>query len=111
MNDNSVHLIALSALLASDRGTRKLHIRHLQILALACANDGPHSVASLARAAGISSGFNSKVIDRLFDEGLITRTVDPSDRRLLLIAPTKTGRDLNCRVAQYAATRPSPAAA
>ncbi|MFF2557533.1 MarR family transcriptional regulator [Nocardia sp. NPDC058058] len=52
----------------------------------------------LMRELGLTSGTISVRVDRLVDQGLVTRTPDPGDRRNSLVALTDSGRDRLDRV-------------
>lgn len=48
---------------------------------------------SLAEALSTGASHVSKILRRLEDDGLVRRTVDPSDRRATLVALTPTGEE------------------
>ena len=52
---------------------------------------GPLTVGDLARAEHVSSPMITKIAKGLEEEGLVTRTVDPSDKRVTQITITKEG--------------------
>ena len=53
------------------------------------------SPSRLAEAVLISSGGMTKVIDRLARAGLVERSVDPNDRRGVLVSLTAAGHELS----------------
>src|ERR1700704_6005236 len=64
-----------------------------QASALATINrDGPLTVGDLAKAEHVSSPMITKIAKGLEEEGLVTRTVDPTDKRVTQLAITKEGR-------------------
>jgi DNA-binding MarR family transcriptional regulator len=63
-----------------------------QASALATINrDGPLTVGDLAKAEHVSSPMITKIAKGLEEERLVTRTVDPSDKRVTQMAITKEG--------------------
>lgn len=52
---------------------------------------GPVSLAELAEAEQVRPPTMSRIVDALVDRGLITRVVDPRDRRSVRIAATAEG--------------------
>ncbi|MER6998372.1 MarR family transcriptional regulator [Streptomyces sp. NPDC000410] len=56
----------------------------------------PHRLtpAELTRAAMVTSGAITQRLDRLEERGLVTRTPSPSDRRVVDVTLTDSGRDL-----------------
>jgi DNA-binding MarR family transcriptional regulator len=67
-----------------------LHLRHMAVLA-ALADGGPVSQLELARRLRIDPGDMTAIIDGLEGQSLVTRTVDPGDRRRRVIRPTPAG--------------------
>ena len=55
---------------------------------------GPMSLAELAEAEQVRPPTMSRIVDALVDRGLITRVVDPRDRRSVRIAATPEGAHL-----------------
>jgi DNA-binding MarR family transcriptional regulator len=49
--------------------------------------------AQLADTCHVTRAAMTSRVDRIADAGLVTRTVDPSDRRRILVRPTARGRD------------------
>ena len=54
---------------------------------------GPQTQSWLAEHLGMNPSAISKLIDRLVEKELVTRTIDPEDRRRMVITLTDTGRD------------------
>jgi DNA-binding MarR family transcriptional regulator len=52
---------------------------------------GPMTVGELAKAEHVSSPMITKIAKGLEEEGLVTRTVDPMDKRVTQMAITKEG--------------------
>jgi len=52
---------------------------------------GPLTVGELAKAEHVSSPMITKIAKGLEDEGLVTRTIDPTDKRVTQLAITKDG--------------------
>jgi DNA-binding MarR family transcriptional regulator len=52
---------------------------------------GPLTVGELAKAEHVSSPMITKIAKGLEEEGLVTRTVDPVDKRVTQLAVTKEG--------------------
>lgn len=55
---------------------------------------GPAALGDLARGLGISLPTASELVDRLVDDGLVVRAVNPADRRKVLLDLTPLARDL-----------------
>ncbi len=53
---------------------------------------GSSGVSDIGEEMGVTSAAASQMLDRLVQQGLISRTEDPHDRRLKLIALTDQGR-------------------
>ncbi len=54
----------------------------------------PKTMKQIAETLGVAVSTPTRTVDRLVDKGLANRTVDPADRRQLLIELTPKGRDL-----------------
>jgi DNA-binding MarR family transcriptional regulator len=54
--------------------------------------DGPARISDLARLEGVSQPAMTGLVNRLENEGMVTRTADPSDARAALVALTDSGR-------------------
>jgi DNA-binding MarR family transcriptional regulator len=73
---------------------------------------GPRTNRQLSAAAGVSSPTTTRMIDVLAARGLVSRVVDPADRRAVLISLTPSGRAaLQAKLDQYQAMREQIAAA
>jgi DNA-binding MarR family transcriptional regulator len=62
--------------------------------------EGPHSVKAIADDHGMSLPAASRAIDGLLKRGLVTRTEDPTDRRVKQIALTDEGRRITQRLVE-----------
>lgn len=89
----------LSGLLARDPEARQLHTRHLQVLEQVCASDTPSTAGLIADAVAVSLSQLSRLLGRLEECGLVTRTPN----RPAQIAATKQGAALIERIDRYAA--------
>lgn len=71
------------------------------VLATLTRSGPPHrlSPSGLVRALMRSSGAMTHIVDRLEAAGLVERTLDPGDRRSILVGLTRKGRALFDRVA------------
>jgi DNA-binding MarR family transcriptional regulator len=56
--------------------------------------EGPLSLAELAEAEQVRPPTMSRIVDALVDRGLVTRIVDPRDRRSVRISATPAGSQL-----------------
>ena len=66
---------------------------------------GPSRVTALAAELGITQGTASSLLDALINEGLVSRSGDPSDGRITLALLTSRGSQLARRADErYAAT-------
>ena len=55
---------------------------------------GPVPVGQIAAGLGIAQPSATETIDKLVSKGLIERTADPSDRRVVLSALTEAGKEM-----------------
>lgn len=62
------------------------------LLLLKESRGGTMSMGQIARELGVSLPTTSGLVDRLYREGLVTRVVDDSDRRVVLVRLTPEGR-------------------
>ncbi len=53
---------------------------------------GPGGVTDLARAEGVSQPAMTQLVARLHDDGLVSRTPSPTDRRSVIVTLTDAGR-------------------
>lgn len=58
------------------------------------AHRAPCTVGDLANGLGIAMATASEAVDRLVERDLIVRTIDPADRRRVMLALTEQGRSL-----------------
>ncbi|GAA3589309.1 hypothetical protein GCM10022198_11450 [Klugiella xanthotipulae] len=58
---------------------------------------GPVTLKELATHLVAESGHPSRLVSRLVDDGLVARTVSPSDGRAVVLKLTQHGRDLAAR--------------
>ena len=52
---------------------------------------GPATPSDISKRVNLSSGATTRMLDRLFAAGYVTRTPDPTDRRKVVIAPAGDG--------------------
>ncbi|HXV92063.1 MAG TPA: MarR family transcriptional regulator [Pseudonocardia sp.] len=62
------------------------------------ASRGPLNLGAVARGLGVHPSNATRACDRLVAAGLLDRREDPTDRRNLLLEPTRQGRSLVDRV-------------
>ena len=73
-----------------------------QLKALVCvAQSGDAASSQIARGLGVSLSTVTGIVDRLTEQGLVTRREDPEDRRITRVQATATGRDLVTRLLRY----------
>ena len=66
-----------------------------QLKALVCvAQSGDAPSGQIARGLGVSLSTVTGIVDRLSEQGLVTRREDPGDRRVTRVQPTSSGRQL-----------------
>mgnify|MGYP000340943408 CR=1 FL=1 len=69
--------------------TKKFNVPHSHIKVLFyLIHHGPISISKMAKELCISKPNMTPVIDKLVEEGLVTRDYDPTDRRVILIQTT-----------------------
>lgn len=56
-------------------------------------NEGSTNSRKLASALGVTPSNVTGIIDRLVDQGLVSRQENPKDRRMLLLQATDKGKD------------------
>ncbi|MGF7137223.1 DNA-binding MarR family transcriptional regulator [Paraburkholderia sp. EB58] len=69
---------------------------------LLVSGDSAHTSVELSRMLGIDSGFVTRMVDRLERQGLVRRTRDSLDRRVVSLTLTEAGRDVATRIAELA---------
>jgi DNA-binding MarR family transcriptional regulator len=52
---------------------------------------GPMTVAALVEAVGVKRSTLTNILDRLERRGLVTREINPNDRRSFVVRPTRGG--------------------
>ncbi|MGH2533566.1 MAG: MarR family winged helix-turn-helix transcriptional regulator [Thermomicrobiales bacterium] len=57
-------------------------------------NGGGSSLGEVAQAVGLSMPATSEMIDRLVEEGMVARMVNPADRRQIILQLTPTARTI-----------------
>src|ERR1700739_4640677 len=57
-------------------------------------NKGPLPVNTIGPKVHLTPGSISTAVDRLVEKGLVSRAESPDDRRVRVVALTKTGKDL-----------------
>ncbi|MCP2169106.1 MarR family winged helix-turn-helix transcriptional regulator [Goodfellowiella coeruleoviolacea] len=80
-------VIQLNDLIAERMGVVPTDFQCLHLLH----RDGPTTASVLATRIGLTPGSVSRMIDRLDAAGCVRRSVDPVDRRRVLIEPTAAG--------------------
>jgi DNA-binding MarR family transcriptional regulator len=73
---------------------RAIDLTPPQSIALRKLLDGPLPMGSVAEVLSCDASTLTGIADRLEERGLIQRRLDPSDRRVKLLALTDAGRDL-----------------
>jgi DNA-binding MarR family transcriptional regulator len=68
------------------------------------ATHGPQTLGSVATELGVHASNATRTCEKLVRAGLVHRTEDPSDRRFVRVALTKTGSDLVQRVIRHRRT-------
>jgi DNA-binding MarR family transcriptional regulator len=74
---------------------QKLDVPMAQLKSLyIIASKGAINFSSLAQDLGVTPGNVTGIIDRLMEQGLVTRKQDPADRRVIQIEATEKGQEL-----------------
>ena len=74
--------------------TKKFNVPHSHIKVLFyLIHHGPISISKMAKELCISKPNMTPVIDKLVEDGLVTRDYDPNDRRVILIQSTDKALD------------------
>ena len=86
--------------------TKKFNVPHSHIKVLFyLIHHGPISISKMAKELCISKPNMTPVIDKLVEEGLVTRDYDPTDRRVILIKHTKSAcnifKSIDAQVKNY----------
>lgn len=99
------------------RETADLTARQMAVFLTVYRTPGPHTVRGLAAELNVAKPVITRVLDRFRELDLARRSVDPTDRRSVLVLRTDNGRDLQSRIAcdfeaaQAAARAPARSAA
>ena len=64
-----------------------------QVLLLELISNKVSSTKEIAQQMGVSTSAVSQLLNKLEEKGYITRTVNPKNRREILIAPAQKGKD------------------
>ena len=90
-----VSLVVTSALKKgfADAGVQKVRPAYLCVMMSLWEEDGL-KVIELGKKAGLEPSSMTGMLDRMERDGLVCRTMDPRDRRVLRINLTETGRQL-----------------
>ncbi len=89
-NADNLNLKALIALSRCAQHVHKLEYRTIKVLY----HKGDLRVSEILEKILATGGNMTVVIDNLVKENLVTRTIDPNDKRVNLIGLTDKGRDL-----------------
>ena len=73
--------------------TFPLTIQQLKVLAILVTDTRANTVQGLATTIGVSLATMSGIIDRLGNQGMVTRTEDPNDHRVRRVEATPQGRE------------------
>src|SRR5919204_6243488 len=65
---------------------------------------GPMTVAALVKAVGVKRSTLTNILDRLERRGLVSREINPHDRRSFVVRPTKGGQRATKKVTAAFAT-------
>ncbi len=83
---------------ASEQASRQFHVHVKQQglnvpewRVLAAISDGPQNIGNLARITLYQQPTLTKVVDRMCDDGLVSRARDKSDKRVVLVKATAKG--------------------
>jgi DNA-binding MarR family transcriptional regulator len=76
------------------RRMRAIDLTPPQSIAMRKLLDGPLPMGSVAEVLSCDASTLTGIADRLEERGLIQRQIDPTDRRVKLLALTAAGRDL-----------------
>lgn len=71
----------------------------VQLQAIALLAEGPLRVGALADRLGLAESSATRMVDRFEEQGLISRSVLPADRRSVAVELTPSGRDVAGRIA------------
>jgi DNA-binding MarR family transcriptional regulator len=74
--------------------TAAVGLSFIRVKALRRLTEGPASLSELAKRLSTDASYTSIVVDDLDERGLVTRTVDPLDRRARIVTLTRAGLSL-----------------
>jgi DNA-binding MarR family transcriptional regulator len=97
----------LQRLLASSHTSPLLEVnltmQQLKVLIM-LSTTGGRSSQDLTRGLGVGPATVTGLVDRLVAQGLVARREDPHDRRVRLVEPTKSGRELIAKLEEAGST-------
>jgi MarR family transcriptional regulator, organic hydroperoxide resistance regulator len=67
-------------------------------------SEGSTNFRKLANALGVTPPDVTRIVDRLVEQGLVSRRENPDDRRMQLLQPTRKGTSLLARLRQNKTT-------
>ncbi len=73
---------------------RGLSLTHFQVLSI-LDRSGPMSMSHLADHLGVSLPNATGIVSRMEERGVVERTHDAADRRVVVVQPTEVGRDFS----------------
>ncbi|MCM6776807.1 MarR family transcriptional regulator [Nocardia sp. CDC159] len=85
----AIRVVQLNGLVAARLGVTDTDVQCLHVLD----RYGPATPGALAERVNLTTGSASRMIDRLVAADCVRRVPDPTDRRRVLIEPTRTGID------------------
>jgi DNA-binding MarR family transcriptional regulator len=92
-------LISKDLRTALDRGLAPFQLRAQQaVVLIRCCSQSGAKPSQLAAAVGTDTAGITGLIDHLENHGLVIRRASPSDRRTLIVEPTKAGQSMVPRI-------------
>ncbi len=80
----------------------EVELSYPQILLLyALLENGPSSISEISQRLKITQGVVSRMVERLVEKGIVERTRDKEDRRVVYVSLSKKGRDHAERMITY----------
>ena len=80
---------------AHNRLARENGLSISQIMALGIvARRGPRTISEMAEKLGVSNAAASQLLEKLVQQGFISRSEDPNDRRSKIVTSTEKGRKM-----------------
>lgn len=89
--EQALNLWRLAVVESVRRDTPDLSSRQMAVLLTVYQTPPPHTVRGLARVLDISKPAVTRALDRLGEFGLLSRQIDESDRRSVLVQRTEEG--------------------